>query len=121
MRKLVRVDFCKECLQPLGEYHQEGCSQIFVNEDTGASTYKPDDEAKALDVQVGGGHYKKYIIQPVEYAMANQLNYCQANAIKYVTRYKDKNGAEDICKAIHNLNILLQLEYNATYEELTND
>lgn len=63
-----------------------------------------------LDKQVGGNHYKQYKIQPVEYAMANKLNYCQANAIKYVTRYKDKGGIEDLKKAIHNLEILIELE-----------
>jgi hypothetical protein len=64
-----------------------------------------------LNSQVGGQHYKKYAIQPVEYAMANNLNYCQANAIKYTTRYRDKNGKEDLLKAIHNLEILIELEY----------
>lgn len=63
-----------------------------------------------LSRQEGGSHYKKYAIQPVEYAMANNLNYCQANAIKYVTRYKDKGGIEDLRKAIHNLEILIELE-----------
>ena len=64
-----------------------------------------------LDSQIGGQHYKQYKVQPVEYAMANSLNYCQANAIKYITRYRDKNGKEDLLKAIHNLEILIQLEY----------
>lgn len=70
--------------------------------------------AKAKDSpltrQVGGGHYKKYKIQPVEYAMANNLNYCQANAIKYITRYNDKGGVEDLRKAIHNIELLIELE-----------
>lgn len=66
----------------------------------------------SLNIQVGGGHYKKYKIQPVEYAMANGLNYCQANAVKYVTRYKDKGGIEDLKKAIHNIEILIELETN---------
>lgn len=69
-----------------------------------------DNSPSALDKQEGGNHYKKYKIQPVEYAMANNLNYCQANAVKYVTRYKDKNGVEDLLKAIHNLEILIELE-----------
>jgi hypothetical protein len=64
-----------------------------------------------LNSQIGGSHYKQYAIQPVEYAMANNLNYCQANAIKYVTRYRDKNGKEDLLKAIHNIQILIELEY----------
>lgn len=65
----------------------------------------------ALNSQVGGTHYKQYKIQPIEFAMANNLNYCQANAIKYVTRYRDKNGKQDLEKAIHNLQILMELEY----------
>ena len=67
-------------------------------------------EKNPLDKQVGGSHYKKYKIQPVEYAMANDLNYCQANAIKYITRYRDKGGIEDLNKAIHNIEILIELE-----------
>ena len=68
------------------------------------------DTGSALDKQVAGSHYKKYAIQPVEYAMLNNLNYCQANAIKYTTRYKDKGGIEDLRKAIHNIEILIELE-----------
>jgi len=67
-------------------------------------------EMLSLTKQVGGSHYKKYKVQPIEYAMANNLNYCQANAIKYVTRYKDKNGIEDLRKAIHNIELLIELE-----------
>lgn len=69
-----------------------------------------------LDEQVGGSHYKKYSIQPIVYAMENGLNYCQANAIKYITRYRDKGGTEDLRKAIHNLEILIQLEENGRLE-----
>jgi len=42
--------------------------------------------------------------------MANNLNYCQANAVKYITRYKDKGGIEDLRKAIHNIDLLIELE-----------
>ena len=65
----------------------------------------------ALSKQEGGSHYKGYTIQPIEYAMANNLNYCQANVVKYTTRYRDKNGLEDLLKAIHNLEILIEMEY----------
>lgn len=65
----------------------------------------------ALDRQEGGSHYKKYKVQPVEYAMANNLNYCQANVVKYTTRYRDKGGIEDLRKAIHNIELLIELEY----------
>lgn len=63
---------------------------------------------KALDIQVGGDHYK-LPIQPVEFIYKNQLDYLRGNVIKYVTR--KKNGAEDIRKAIHYCELLLELEY----------
>jgi hypothetical protein len=47
------------------------------------------------DKQIGGGHYTQLQIQPDEYAHRNGLNFMQGNAIKYITRYKDKNGKED--------------------------
>jgi hypothetical protein len=68
----------------------------------------------SLKTQVGGSHYKSYSIQPIEYAMANNLNYCQANAVKYVTRYRDKGGEEDLRKAIHNIELLIELEYGVS-------
>lgn len=69
---------------------------------------KPD---SALDKQEGGGHYKGLKIQPIEYIHANGLSYFQGNVVKYVSRYKDKNGEEDIKKAIHYLELILELEF----------
>ncbi len=60
----------------------------------------------ALQAQVGGNHYKKLKIQPVEYIMANNLGFCEGSAIKYITRWRDKGGVQDIDKAIHFLQIL---------------
>lgn len=65
----------------------------------------------ALDVQVGGGHYKSLVIQPVEYCHKNRLTICESNVVKYVTRHKSKNGLEDLRKARHFLELLAQLEY----------
>jgi hypothetical protein len=65
----------------------------------------------ALDKQVSGNHYKDKGIQPIVYIHANNLGFCEGNVIKYVTRHKDKNGAADIKKAIHYLELLLELEY----------
>ena len=61
-----------------------------------------------LDKQIGGEHYKTMKIQPIEYIMANELGWCEANCIKYVTRYKQKSQKQDIEKAIHYLQILLE-------------
>jgi hypothetical protein len=65
----------------------------------------------ALDKQISGNHYKGCKIQPVEYIQANELDYLQGNVIKYVTRHKLKNGKADIEKAIHYLELILELQY----------
>ncbi|QGH45020.1 hypothetical protein [Bacteriophage Phobos] len=54
-----------------------------------------------LDVQVGGGHYKKLKLQPIQVAMHNGFDACTFAIMKYTMRYGDKNGPEDIRKAIH--------------------
>jgi hypothetical protein len=68
-------------------------------------------KASALDKQVSGNHYKDKGIQPIVYIHANDLGFCEGNVVKYVTRHKSKNGAADIRKAIHYLELLLELEY----------
>ena len=67
-------------------------------------------EGSALKKQVGGDHYSKLAIQPVEYINKNKLSYLQGNVIKYVTRYNDKNGVEDLQKARHYIDLLIELE-----------
>ena len=62
--------------------------------------------ASAFDVQVAGNHYKGMKIQPMEYALANNLGYCEATALKYISRWKLKGGLADIDKAIHFLQLL---------------
>lgn len=66
----------------------------------------------ALNIQQGGAHYKTLAIQPVEYINANNLSFFQGNVVKYTTRYKDKKGAEDLKKAIHYLQMMLEFEYD---------
>lgn len=67
--------------------------------------------SSALDKQVSGNHYKDKGIQPIVYIHANNLGFCEGNVVKYVTRHKSKAGAADIRKAIHYLELLLELEY----------
>ena len=58
------------------------------------------EEQRPLDRQEGGSHYD-LPIQPLEYIHANGLGYIEGNIIKYATRHKAKNGAEDVKKIIH--------------------
>ena len=67
-------------------------------------------EMAALDVQVGGGHYKDMAIQPVEYIHANNIPFIEGCVIKYVSRWRQKNGVEDLAKAKHFLELLIDLE-----------
>ena len=65
----------------------------------------------AWNKQEGGSHYKNLKIQPMQYALENKLDYAQANVIKYVTRHADKNGKEDLLKAIHNIELMIEFYY----------
>lgn len=65
----------------------------------------------ALDEQVGGSHYKSLKIQPVEYAHANGMGFIEGNIVKYISRYKWKNGKEDLEKIKHCADLLIELEY----------
>lgn len=63
-------------------------------------------KSKALKKQIGGGHYSGMKIQPMQYSMKNNLDACQHTAIKYISRFRDKNGIEDLDKAIHCIEML---------------
>lgn len=65
---------------------------------------------KPLEAQVGGDHYKSMKIQPVEYIHANKLGWCEANIVKYITRWRQKGQGTDIDKVIHYAQLLKQLE-----------
>lgn len=65
---------------------------------------------KALDDQVGGNHYKHMMIQPTEYVIANNLGFCEGNVIKYISRWRAKGGVDDLRKAKHYIDILIEKE-----------
>ncbi|WP_087746370.1 MULTISPECIES: DUF3310 domain-containing protein [unclassified Acidovorax] len=66
----------------------------------------------ALDTQIGGNHYKNMPIQPMQYSMANELDACQHTIIKYVTRFREKGGIQDLEKAKHVIDMLIEFEQN---------
>lgn len=57
--------------------------------------------------QVGGVHYKSMKIQPVEFILANELGFCEGNIVKYICRYRQKNGVEDLKKVVHYAQLLI--------------
>lgn len=69
--------------------------------------------APALSVQVGGGHYKDFPIQPVEFVETNNLTFLEGCVIKRLCRHsRGGKGRQDIEKAIHELQLILQLHYS---------
>jgi hypothetical protein len=68
------------------------------------------EKPKALDVQIGGGHYKSYAIQPVEFIHKNKIPYIEGCAIKYLCRWREKGGIEDLKKVKHYIDLLIEME-----------
>lgn len=66
--------------------------------------------SSALSVQVGGDHYKGSTIQPVQFFHANDLDWFQGSICKYVCRWRDKGGLQDLYKARHTLDLYIELE-----------
>lgn len=73
-------------------------------------------DMKANEIQVGGNHYQ-LPVQPVEFIQKNGLGYCEGNVIKYVVRHRNKGGLEDLHKAIHYINLLIEMEYGGESNE----
>ena len=62
--------------------------------------------------QVGGAHYKKYKIQPSRFINENKILFAEGNAIKYICRHQDKGKKEDLLKAIHYIEMIINRDYN---------
>ena len=69
-----------------------------------------DKKLKFKENQVGGDHYKETAIQPIEYIHANKLDYIEGNIVKYISRWRNKNGLQDLLKIKEYIDILIELE-----------
>lgn len=107
----------KTIFAELRDEDTEKCT--FVSEESIDGLRASDTKLFELKTQVGGDHYAKCAIQPIDYIMANGLDYLQGNVIKYVTRYKNKNGVEDLEKAAHYLRIMIEREKQKSKQETT--
>lgn len=66
-----------------------------------------------IERQVGGSHYQGFEIEPKDFIIQNNLDWCQGNVIKYICRHENKNGKEDLLKAIHVIEMLIEHKYGA--------
>ena len=65
----------------------------------------------AYDKQIGGKHYQKFSIQPSKFVIENELLFPEGNVIKYVFRHRYKNGKEDLEKAVHFIEMIIERDY----------
>lgn len=117
--KIVFCSFCGRCAEEVDTIVRgEGVaicskcttiSQDVINRHRSEDAPEPADRA-ALSTQEGGDHYKNLKIQPVEYIHANGLGFIEGSVIKYVTRWRSKNGIADLRKARHFIDLLIELE-----------
>ena len=61
--------------------------------------------------QVGGSHYKSMVIQPSEFINRNNIPFAEGNAIKYIIRHRDKGKKQDLLKAIHFIEMIIERDY----------
>jgi hypothetical protein len=69
---------------------------------------------KSTDYQVAGSHYQKLKIQPIDYILANELGFCEGAIVKYISRYKDKGGVDDLRKIKQFCDFLIEQELKDT-------
>ena len=109
---------CKKCKNKTDVLYNDLCPNCYLIEDktkvflTEKSNRCHQNENKSLTYQVGGNHYKNFKIQPIEFIYKNNIPFIEANIIKYVCRHRFKDGKEDLLKARHYIDMLLELEYN---------
>ena len=68
----------------------------------------------AYKKQIGGSHYSRFNIQPSKFINDNKLLFAEGNAIKYICRHTHKGGKEDLLKAIHFIEMIIERDYSKT-------
>ena len=63
------------------------------------------------DKQIGGKHYQNFSIQPSKFVIENKLLFQEGCAIKYICRHQNKGGKEDLLKAIHFIEMIIERDY----------
>jgi hypothetical protein len=69
---------------------------------------------KTFFKQIGGAHYKKYVVQPSLFINKNKILFAEGNAIKYICRHQDKGKKQDLLKAIHYIEMIIERDYEST-------
>lgn len=101
---------CPVCGDAYGGAHDcKKASVDFAFKQMGEA-FMPAGKLSALDVQVAGGHYKSMKIQPVEFIHANGLGFLEGCIVKRISRWRAKDGIQDLEKIKHEVDLLIELE-----------
>ena len=100
----------KTAKKMLGDYREKHRKIVEVWDKLGSFTTTPQESKPANEVQIGGTHYKDKGLQPWDAIAAWDCGFLDGNVIKYVVRYRSKGGVEDLKKARHYLDKLIELE-----------
>lgn len=105
-------NYCVDCGCELSKYGPLGlCDTCYRNATAGKDDIRDTEvETTANSIQHGGDHYKAKAIQPWDYIVSNNLGFLEGNAVKYLSRWREKNGIEDLRKAIHYIEKLIEIE-----------
>ena len=68
------------------------------------------------DTQVGGNHYQTMKIQPAEFINKNEMKFAEGNAIKYICRHVNKGGLQDLQKAKHYIDMIIERDYEKEFK-----
>jgi hypothetical protein len=110
------INTCTTCKHVACEANKSPCAGCYEHRrwesdaDVWIAVGGEPEQPAALNVQIGGSHYKAMPIQPMQYSMKNGLDACQHTVIKYVSRFRDKGGIQDLEKAKHVIDMLIQFE-----------
>ena len=91
----------------MAQTYEDACREMQREKTDRAEATPPQ---SALDIQIGGSHYKDFAIQPVEFIHRNGIPFIEGNCIKYLCRWRAKNGVADLEKVKHYINLLIEME-----------
>ena len=78
---------------------------------------KTSNSNSSYDKQIGGSHYQGFTIQPSQFVIENKMLFPEGSAIKYICRHSKKDGKQDLLKAIHFIEMIIERDYKETKQE----
>ena len=95
---------------PLKPEQEEAMDKLITLSQTEGHWQVTGNVATPMEIQIAGSHYKGKKIQPVEYIHANNLNFLEGCIVKRITRWRDKDGFQDLEKIKHEVDLLIEME-----------